>query len=138
MNSFKLTTTLLLAALAAPLLLAACESNEPQDRDIQLEIQDGALVAPTDALSVNQDDTVTLTVTSDQTVSFHLHGYDLEQQASSDAPAVIMFDANATGSFPFTIHTVVDEHDDSPEEGEHNGEHEGEEVELGRLDVQPR
>ena len=138
MNSFKLTTTLLLAALAVPLLLAACESNEPQDRDILLEIQDGALVGGTEQLSVNQDDTVTLTVTSDQTVSFHLHGYDLEKQSSPDAPAVIEFVASATGSFPFTIHAVVDEPEESHEEDGHNGEHEGEEVELGRLEVQPR
>lgn len=138
MKSFKLATTLLLAALAVPLLLAACQSNEPQDRDILLEIQDGALADPTDDLSINQDDTVTLTVTSDETVSFHLHGYDLEQQASPDAPAVIKFVANATGSFPFTIHVVGDEDDDSHEEDEHNGEDEGVEVELGRLDVQPR
>ncbi len=91
-------------ALSLVMLLAACGSSEPEDRIFNLEIHDGALVQGQSPLEVKQDDEVTIVVVSDEHVSFHLHGYDIEQEAEPGAPTTLVFTANATGSFPFTIH----------------------------------
>ncbi|SVB99788.1 uncharacterized protein METZ01_LOCUS252642 [marine metagenome] len=98
--------TLLLLGLSLVLtcLLAACTSREPEDRTFNLEVQDGILVRGNPPLQVNQGDGVTIVVDANEHISFHLHGYDLEQEAGPGKPAKLVFLANATGSFPFTIH----------------------------------
>jgi hypothetical protein len=89
----------------------ACGGGEPQDRVFELEIQGQALVQGESVLRVNQDDTVTIVVASDEHVSFHLHGYDIEKETEPGAPAILAFTASATGSFPFTIHALDDVHE---------------------------
>ena len=101
-------TTLLLLGLILSLacLLAACSSREPKDRTFNLEVQDGILAKGNPPLQVNQGDGVTIVVTSTDHILFHLHGYDIEQEAGPGKPARLVFLANATGSFPFTIHAT--------------------------------
>lgn len=89
----------------------ACEGAKVQERIFGLEIREQALTQGESVLRVNQDDTVTIVVAADEHVFFHLHGYDIEKEAEPGAPATLAFTANATGSFPFTIHTVEEEHD---------------------------
>ena len=132
MKNRKMTIPILLSTLLLITLLAACGSSEPEDRIFNLEIHDGALVQGDPPLQVNQDDHVTIVVSSDEHVSFHLHGYDIEQEAEPGAPTTLVFTANATGSFPFTVHIEADEHSDGDDH-----EDEGEEIELGRLNVLP-
>ena len=154
----KPTMPALLLGLAAALAVAliACDRVEAQDRTFNLEIEDSKLVAGNPPLQVNEDDYVEITVASDEPVSFHLHGYDIEVKAGPGQPATLAFTANATGSFPFTIHEEGAEEDgdddgrgggeESEEAGhtEESGDDEGagdgdeREVELGRLEVQPR
>ena len=55
-------------------------------------------------LEAKQDDKITIELTSDELVNYHLHGYDLEGDVGPDMPVTMEFDAYATGSFPFTIH----------------------------------
>ncbi len=129
-------------ALAAAAMLAAvgCGGGDPEERTFELEIKEGILAQGESMLEVKQDDLVTILATSDGPVSFHLHGYDIEKTAEPGEPATLVFTATATGSFPFTIHLGAEEHE---EEGEHEeeqeeSEEEGEDIELGRLAVQPR
>ncbi len=109
------TFVVLLEVLVLAVVGMACGDGEPEERTFELEIQDQALVQGESVLRVNQDDMVTIVVASDEHVSFHLHGYDIEKEAERGAPATLAFTANATGSFPFTIHAVdkghADEHD---------------------------
>ncbi len=102
----KPTMPALLLGLAAALAVAliACDRVESQDRTFNLEIEDSKLVAGNPPLQVNEDDYVEITVSSDKPVSFHLHGYDIKVKAGPGQPATLGFTANATGSFPFTIH----------------------------------
>lgn len=125
-------------ATAAILAVAACGGGGPEERTFELEIDAGSLVQGESMLEVKQDDSVAITVTTDEPVSFHLHGYDIEHTAEPGAPATLEFTADATGSFPFTIHLGAEVHEDEHEEGEGEGGEEGEEIELGRLEVQPR
>lgn len=105
-------------AVAAGMLLslAACEDREPQERTINLDLRGGEVAGGDATWRVDQGDEVTLIVTSDQPVNFHLHGYDFEQDVEPGKPAEFAFTANATGSFPITIHHAavavgVDDHD---------------------------
>lgn len=101
----KNTVLLLLGLiLALTCLLAACNSREPEDRTFNLEVQDGILVRGNPPLQVNQGDSITIVVGTNEHILFHLHGYDIEQEAGPGKPARLVFLANATGSYPFTIH----------------------------------
>ena len=70
----------------------------------EIQIEDGQPAGGAAAYRVKQDDAVTLVVTSDQHASLHLHGYDLTGVAMAGAPATLELTANATGSFPLTVH----------------------------------
>ena len=94
----------LIAALALTALIAACGGGEPEELTFNLEIKNGALVGEDSTLEVKQDDKITIELTSDELVNYHLHGYDLEGDVGPDMPVTMEFDAYATGSFPLTIH----------------------------------
>jgi|ETNmetMinimDraft_11_1059920.scaffolds.fasta_scaffold178281_1 hypothetical protein len=128
-------------ALAMFLTPTACSSGVPQERTFELEIREGSLVQEESVLRVKQNDTVTIVVTADEHVGFHLHGYAIEKDAEPGEPATLEFTADATGSFPFTIHIEAEDHEegadhDEVQKGGHG--HEEDETELGRLEVQPR
>ncbi len=97
----------LAVAMALAAAMAACGEREPQEHEFNLELQGGELVDGGGAWQVNQDDKVTLNVRSDQPVNFHLHGYDFEQDITSEEPAEFVFTASATGSFPITVHLAA-------------------------------
>ncbi len=142
MKLLKRVILLLEFALVIPLVTTACGGGGPQEQTFELEIREGFLVQEESVLRVKQDDTVTIVVAADEPINFHLHGYDIERDVEPGEPATLEFTADATGSFPFTIHIEVEEHEEGAEhEEEQEGEdeeHEEEETELGRLEVQPR
>ncbi len=136
----KITMPALLLGLAAALAVAliACDRVEAQDRTFNLEIADSKLVAGNPPLQVNEDDYVEIAVSSDRPVSFHLHGYDIEVKAGPGQPATLAFTANATGSFPFTIHEEGAEEDDDgsgdADDRDESGHRDGREDGDGRGD----
>ena len=112
----RMRAVALMLALAAALAVAsmACDEREPQEHLFNLELRGGELVQDTSKWEVKQDDRVTMVVRSDEPVSFHLHGYDFEKDIEPGEPAEFAFTANATGSFPITIHLGApgaDDHD---------------------------
>ena len=98
---------MLAVAIALSAAMAACGEREPEEHVFNIELQGGELVDGGDAWQVNQDDKVTLNVRSDQPVNFHLHGYELEQDITPAVPAELVFTAEATGSFPITVHLAA-------------------------------
>ena len=115
---------LVLSIVTTSVLLIGCQSNDPQDRSIILNIQNSNLSDPSPNLVVTQDDTVSLIMTSDKVVKLHLHGYDLERQIAPGTTETLKFQAAATGSFPITIHTFSngkkhgDDHHDEQKHGD--------------------
>ena len=96
---------LLSLALLGALVLAACGSgDDPEEVTFDLTIQNRAIVDFESALEVKQDDVVTFNITSDEAANFHLHGYDHEMKLEPNATGSVTFTADATGSFPITIH----------------------------------
>ena len=78
---------------------------------IELAIENRSLQLQDDTLRVTEGDTVELVWTTDEDVELHLHGYDIELNVSTDAAAVMAFEAHATGRFPITSHGFGDSHD---------------------------
>ena len=106
MKKSKTLLATLIAALALTALIAACGGGEPEKLTFHLEIKDGALAQGNTTLEAKQDDKITIELTSDELVNYHLHGYDLEGDVGPNMPVTIAFDAYATGSFPFTAHVA--------------------------------
>lgn len=95
------------AAVVLALALAACGgegASDPTVRTIAIDLERGQIASNASDWQVNANDEVTLIVRSDEPVNFHLHGYDLEQDVTPEEPAEFTFTADATGSFPITIH----------------------------------
>ena len=91
-------------------------SGVPRDRTIAVSIEDGEM-RPAE-ISVNEDDSVTLRLSSDRPMEIHLHGYDVEQEVEPRQKASLRFRADLTGRFEIEDH--------------------GSERELGVLQVRPR
>ena len=119
------TNWLLFLVLISSLAVAACSGGDaPEEVIFDLQITDRALVGFESALEVKQDDVVTFGVTTDEVASFHLHGYDHELELSPQMPMSVRFTADATGSFPITIHVGTEsgggaEHDMSGVDSHH-------------------
>jgi heme/copper-type cytochrome/quinol oxidase subunit 2 len=91
-------------------------SGVPQDRMFDVSIEGGEM-SPAE-ISVNQGDSVTLRISSDEPMEFHLHGYDVEQDVEPGQKAGVRFRADLTGRFE------IEDHES--------------ERELGVLQVRPR
>lgn len=109
-----------IAAALTVLGLAAPAGAQP--RSIDLVISNGMLPADQRLVAVTQDDELTLHLTSDKLVEFHLHGYDIEEKLSPDATVSRHFVARAAGRFPLELH----------------GEIPGGERVIGYLEVRPQ
>ena len=109
----KIISILMMAVAVSAMALAACSTSEPEDRLFDLSIEHGALTLNPPVMKVDQGDTVTLSVASDEHGSVHLHGYDEEFEVGPDGETTVVFEADATGSFKLTLHGAdhVDEKD---------------------------
>ncbi len=153
----------LVVALTGALLLtaAACGGGEPEELTFEVNIQERRVDETDSVLRAKQGDNVTIVVSSDEHLNFHLHGYDIEKEVKSEEPATLQFTVDATGSFPFTVHSVEGSHDEAGEHKEQTevekqegtgekgeersvehqdgaDDHEQEESQIGRLEVLPR
>ena len=120
-NSFKLVVILVLM-VAIFLLAVACGTSAPAAPDEQPAaaemIQDSVvavrftndLMAP-DTIQVKQGDNVTLNLETDRPGSFHIHGYDLEQEVAAGEVTRFQFVANATGRFRINFHGAAQPND---------------------------
>lgn len=103
-------------ALAVLFVILRPGSSGPQDRSFDVRVSAGAMT-PAEIL-VGAGDNVTLRISSDRGIRFHLHGYDLVADVRPGTGATLQFRADLTGRFE-----IEDE--------------QGEE-ELGALIVEPR
>jgi plastocyanin len=100
----KFISILLMAVAVSTMAMVACGISEPEDRLFELSIEHGALTLDPPVIKVDQGDTVTLSVASDERGSVHLHGYDEEFDVGPDEETIVVFKADATGSFKLTLH----------------------------------
>src|SRR5260370_31286454 len=79
-------------------------------------------------IRVRQGDVVRLRWRTDQPLTLHLHGYDIEKHIESGATSELTFTAYATGRFPVYVHA----------QGARAGGHAHEEEPLVNVEVYPR
>jgi hypothetical protein len=79
----------------------------------ELTIAGRALVSGNETLQVVEGDAVELVWRSDEDVTLHLHGYDIELEVTAGTPAVMVLTAAASGRFPVSSHGFGGGHDDS-------------------------
>lgn len=73
-------------------------TRTPDAVEIEVEVEDGTVKGP-GRVEVQQGERVRLVVEADVSDEVHVHGYDLLADVSPEAPAVILFRANAPGVF---------------------------------------
>lgn len=94
-----LSTTTPIVALAA-----GAQVESAPTRSFELSIRQRALVGGATTLRVVQGEQVQLRLVSDEPMTLHLHGYDIETTISPERPARIRFQATSTGRFPLAAH----------------------------------
>jgi len=93
---------LLLAAAVAG--LAPAVSASAADLTFDVEIVGGKVPPNKRVIRIRQSDVVRLRWRTDQPLTLHLHGYDIELALDRGAVGEMTFTARATGRFPVNIH----------------------------------
>jgi hypothetical protein len=93
-----------LGRLVVLVMLVAGATAWAEQRVIDLAIRAGELAKDKQVVRVRQGDEITLRWTTDQPLSIHLHGYDIENKLSPGRAVSMQFTARATGRFPIEIH----------------------------------
>ena len=100
----KLNITLIIAITIALVSIVACGQGAAKEHTFELNIERRQLTDSEPLLVVSQKDVVTIKLEVDEPLLFHLHGYDIEREVAPGPAVILNFTAEATGSFPFTIH----------------------------------
>ena len=101
----RLTLTLPIAALCAG-VPAAMVAAQVRELTFDLKVERGAVPADMRLIRVKQGDVVRLRFTSDNPITLHLHGYDIERKIAPGGGAEMQFTANATGRFGIEEHRL--------------------------------
>lgn len=76
----------------------------PEERTFALDLRHRSVTGGERVIRVKQGDTVTLRWTTDEAVTIHLHGYDIERVVKPGTVSEFTVKAYATGRFPITAH----------------------------------
>ena len=90
------------APAAVPEASTTATTEEAQESLVSVRFSEGQLSPET--IQVKHGDDVTLGLETDRPGSFHIHGYDLEQEARVGEVTEFQFVANATGRFRINFH----------------------------------
>jgi FtsP/CotA-like multicopper oxidase with cupredoxin domain len=74
----------------------------------RINVKGGVVDGDTQTFTVKKNDTVRIDVTSDAPDQIHLHGYDIEKEATPGNPARFKFKANVEGAFIIESHAAED------------------------------
>lgn len=85
---------------------AATTQPEAAGASVHVDVKDGQPVGGPKELTVSKGDRVTIEVSVDAADTIHVHGYDLEAEATPDQPAVIELTADLEGVFDVESHTT--------------------------------
>jgi Multicopper oxidase len=85
------------------------ESSEPaQPQAFRINVKGGVVDGDTQTFTVKKNDHVRIVVSSDAPDQIHLHGYDIEKEATPGNPARFEFKANVEGAFIMESHAAED------------------------------
>ena len=78
---------------------------------VEITIEHRKIKGDKNVFRVYQGEHIELLVVSDETVSLHIHGYDIEFKVDPEEPASVPFTAYATGRFPVSSHGWGGQHE---------------------------
>jgi heme/copper-type cytochrome/quinol oxidase subunit 2 len=109
MTRVAIVVLVVLLVLGGLLYLLRPDTPEGRTRNqtFDVSIESGSM-SP-EEISVNQGDTVTLRVSTDEPTHLHVHGYDVEQEVEPGREAEIDFEADLTGRFEIEDHETENE-----------------------------
>jgi hypothetical protein len=117
---------LLVAAVAVAVVAFVIVQSGGDDNSssgvAHISVKGGVLDGDPQTITAKKNDTVQIVVSSDAPDQIHLHGYDIEKEATPGKPARFKFKANVEGSFIIESHAAEDA---------------GKEPLLARLHVEP-
>jgi hypothetical protein len=90
---------LLLFVVAGGILIFTNRGHGGQNVTINVTVTGAKTMQPSD-LSANQNDTVTINISSDTDGEVHLHGYDIHFETRAGQVVSQTFKADKTGDFP--------------------------------------
>ena len=73
-------------------------------REFEISIRDRRVEGSASTIRVKRGETVLLRWRTDEAVSLHIHGYDMQANLSAGSPKTIRFEATVAGRFPITAH----------------------------------
>ena len=91
------------ALLAALALLAAC-ANEPVAHEVEIVVQNGAIVVGPGSISARQGDDVTLLIDADADATLHAHGLPDVIAIRAGEPTRVELDTRYAGEFDVELH----------------------------------
>lgn len=91
-----------IAALAEESRMVSSPKSE--ERTFDLKIERRKVMGGVKTITVKQGEQVSLRWTTDEAVTVHLHGYDVEKTLKPGETAVMSFKAHASGRFPIESH----------------------------------
>lgn len=86
-------------------LLAACAEG-PAEREVEIVVQNGAMVGGAESISARQGDGVTLLIDSDSDATLHAHGLPEVVSVRAGEPARVVLDTTYVGQFDVELHLV--------------------------------
>ncbi len=85
------------------------KSSEPaQPQAFRINVKGGVVDGDTQTFTVKKNDRVQIVVSSDAPDQIHLHGYDIEKEATPGKPAHFDFKANVEGAYIIESHAAED------------------------------
>jgi FtsP/CotA-like multicopper oxidase with cupredoxin domain len=84
------------------------ETTPAQPEATRIAVKGGVVVGGAKTIRADRGDTVRIVVSSDAPDEIHLHGYDIEREASPGKPARFNFKADAEGAFELESHAAED------------------------------
>ena len=125
MSWFHLPLRALVLALS---LAGAAVTANAAEVAFALAISNGKVPVTMRLIRVRQGDVVRLRWSTDQPLTLHLHGYDIEKHVEPGTTTDLTFAASATGRFPVHVHA----------QGARPDGHTHEEEPLVNIEVYPR
>ncbi len=98
------TCLVLLLALALGPHLQFTFAAGSQEQQFTITVQHRQVPRKQRVIRVRQGQRVWIRWISDETITLHLHGYDLEKTVKPGVPTIMRFTAYATGRFPISAH----------------------------------
>jgi Multicopper oxidase len=103
-----LAAAVVVAVAAFVIAQSGGDDNGDKPQAFQINVKGGVVDGDTQTFTVKKNDRVQIVVSSDAPDQIHLHGYDIEKEATPGKPARFDFKANVEGAYIIESHAAED------------------------------